>query len=333
MSLVINSPLDMHVHLRDGEMLKNVVEYTAKYFSGALIMPNLLPPITSKEQVQKYKKEILDVCINKNFEPYMTLFLKEELSFDFLNDIKEHILAVKLYPSGVTTNSQTGLASIDTEKLKGTLEAMAHFGIPLSIHGETNGFSLDREKEFMPIFEELAAKFPKLKIIMEHISSKESISTLKKFDNLYATVTVHHLLMTLDDVIGGALKPHNFCKPILKTPKDRDAIQEAVLSGDKKIMFGSDTAPHAIDKKESASGSAGVFSAPVLLQALASFFDKHNSLNKMQDFVSTNAKNIYNINPPKKEIILEKADFLVPNIISSVVPLFAGEILNYSIKQ
>lgn len=333
MSLVINSPLDMHVHLRDGEMLKNVVEYTAKYFSGALIMPNLLPPITSKEQVQKYKKEILDVCIDKNFEPYMTLFLKEELSFDFLNDIKEHILAVKLYPSGVTTNSQTGLASIDTEKLKGTLEAMAHFGIPLSIHGETNGFSLDREKEFMPIFEELAAKFPKLKIIMEHISSKESISTLKKFDNLYATVTVHHLLMTLDDVIGGALKPHNFCKPILKTPKDRDAIQEAVLSGDKKIMFGSDTAPHAIDKKESASGSAGVFSAPVLLQALASFFDKHNSLNKMQDFVSTNAKNIYNINPPKKEIILEKADFLVPNIIGSVVPLFAGEILNYSIKQ
>lgn len=332
MSLVIDSPLDMHVHLRDGEMLKNVVGYTAKYFSGALIMPNLLPPITSKEQIQKYKKEILDVCGVKNFEPYMTLFLKEELSFDFLNDIKEHILAVKLYPSGVTTNSQTGLASIDTEKLKGTLEAMAHFGIPLSIHGETNGFSLDREKEFMPIFEELAAKFPKLKIIMEHISSKESISTLKKFDNLYATVTVHHLLMTLDDVIGGALKPHNFCKPILKTPKDRDAIQEAVLSGDRKIMFGSDTAPHAVEKKESASGSAGIFSAPILLQSLASFFDKHSALDKIQDFVSTNAKNIYGINPPKKEIILEKVDFLVPNIIGTVVPLFAGEILKYSIK-
>lgn len=333
MSLIIDSPLDMHLHLRDGDMLKNVIRYTSDYFSGALVMPNLIPPLTLKDEIDSYKKRIKDAAGESSFEPYMTLFLKEELSFDFLQSLKNSILAVKLYPSGVTTNSETGLASIDTEKMRSTLEAMAELDIPLSIHGETNGFSLDREKEFMPIFEELAFKFPKLKIIMEHISSKEAVKTLDMFDNLYATVTVHHLLMTLDDVIGGMLKPHNFCKPILKRPEDRDAIQEAVLCGHKKIMFGSDSAPHPIEKKESHSGSAGVFSAPVALQALASFFDRNSATGRLQEFVSENAKRIYGINPPKKEILLKKSDFTVPQTFGGVVPLFANEILEYTIEK
>jgi dihydroorotase len=333
MNLTLTSPLDMHLHLRDETMLENVVAYTSGSFSGAMVMPNLLPPVTTKEQVKSYNSRIKAACGDAAFEPYMTLFLKEPLSYAFLEEIREFVVAIKLYPSGVTTNSDTGLASIDTEQLRPTLEAMGELGIPLSIHGETNGFVMDREREFMPIFEELAATFPRLKVIMEHISSKEAIATLAKFDNLYATVTVHHLLMTLDDVIGGMLKPHSFCKPILKTPADRDAIQAAVLSGNKKIMFGSDSAPHSKAKKESESGSAGIFSAPVALQALAGFFDRHGRLDLMQAFVSDHARKIYGINPPEKKVVLEKKPYIVPALCGGVVPLFAGETLPFTLVK
>lgn len=333
MSLTLHSPLDMHLHLRDGEMMEKVAAYTARDFAGGMVMPNLLPPVTTKEAVESYKARIKAACNDESFEPYMTLFLKETLSYEFLEAIKKSVIAIKLYPSGVTTNSDTGLASIDTEKLRPTLEAMGELDIPLSIHGETNGFVMDREKEFMPIFEELASKFPKLKVMMEHISSKEAVETLDKFDNLYATVTVHHLLLTLDDVIGGMLKPHAFCKPIIKTPADRDAIQAAVLSGHKKIMFGSDSAPHPKEKKESDSGSAGIFTAPVALPALADFFDRHGKLDLMQAFVSDNAQRIYGITPPEKTVILEKGEFTVPETLGGVVPLFAGETLSYRIKK
>lgn len=333
MSLTLHSPLDMHLHLRDGEMMENVVRYTSDSFAGAMVMPNLLPPVTTKEQVDAYYDRIKAACKDESFEPYMTLFLKEELSYKFLEELKKRIIAVKLYPSGVTTNSDTGLASIDTEKLRPTLEAMAELGIPLSIHGETNGFVMDREKEFMPIFEELASKFPALKVMMEHISSKEAVATLDKFDNLYATVTVHHLLLTLDDVIGGMLKPHAFCKPIIKTPADRDAIQEVVLSGHKKIMFGSDSAPHPKEKKESDNGSAGIFTAPVALPVLAQFFEDHGKLDLMQAFVSDNAKRIYNLTPAEKTVTLEKGEYPVPQTEGGVVPLFAGEALRYRLKK
>lgn len=333
MSLTLHSPLDMHLHLRDGEMMENVVAYTSESFAGAMVMPNLLPPVTTREQAQSYKARIQAACKDATFEPYMTLFLREVLSFEFLESLKGLIIAVKLYPSGVTTNSDTGLASIDTEKLRPTLEAMAELDIPLSIHGETNGFVMDREKEFMPIFEALASTFPKLKVMMEHISSKEAVATLDKFDNLYATVTAHHLLLTLDDVIGGMLKPHTFCKPIIKTPADRDAIQAAVLSGHRKIMFGSDSAPHPKEKKESDSGSAGIFSSPVALPALAQFFDKHGKLDLMQAFVSDNAKRIYGLTPPEKIVVLEKGEYPVPATAGGVIPLFANETLGYRIKK
>lgn len=332
MSLTLHSPLDMHLHLRDGAMMEEVVAYTAQQFAGAMVMPNLLPPVTTKEAVEAYYARIKTACNDAAFEPYMTLFLKEVLTPEFLEDVKKNIIAVKLYPSGVTTNSDTGLASIDTEKLRPTLEAMAALDIPLSIHGETNGFVMDREKEFMPIFEALASKFPKLKVMMEHISSKEAVATLDKFDNLYATVTVHHLLLTLDDVIGGMLEPHAFCKPIIKTPADRDAIQEAVLAGHNKIMFGSDSAPHPKGNKERAGGSAGAFTAPVALPALAEFFDRNGKLELMQAFVSDNAQRIYGITPPKKEVVLERGEYVVPETIGDVVPLFAGKTLGFRLK-
>ena len=331
MSLILKSPLDMHLHLRDDDMLETVAPYTAQQFAGAMVMPNLLPPLTTKEAINAYRARIEKITGNKPFRPYMTLFLKEKLDMEALKELKESILAVKLYPSGVTTNSDTGLATIDVEGLRPTLEAMSELGIPLSIHGETNGFVMEREKEFMPIFEALAEAFPGLKIIMEHISSKEAVETLDKYENLYATVTVHHLLLTLDDVIGGMLQPHVFCKPIIKTPADREAIQKAVLSGHPKIMFGSDSAPHPREKKESTGGSAGIFSAPVALPVLADFFDRHDKLALLQSFVSDNACRIYGINPPERQVRLEKSEWTVPEQIGNVVPLFSGMKIGHKI--
>lgn len=177
---IINSALDMHLHLRDDDMLKLVAPLTSKSFVGALIMPNLLPPITTKEALLSYKQRIKEACKEDIFTPYVTIFFQVDYSYSFLKDIKDEIIAVKLYPFGVTTNSQTGVSSMDVEVLRPTLESMSKLGIPLCVHGETKGFVMDREKEFLPIYESLAINFPNLKIIMEHISTKEAITLLYK---------------------------------------------------------------------------------------------------------------------------------------------------------
>lgn len=336
-SFEINEPLDMHLHLRDGDMLSLVGPLTSETFSGALVMPNLVPPITTKEELLSYKQRIKDVCSDDNFEPYVTLFFKNDYSYEFLEDIKNEIIAIKLYPAGITTNSETGVASMDVEVLRPTLESMSKLGIPLCIHGETNGFVMDREKEFMPIYEALAIAFPNLKIIMEHITTKDAIELLDKYENLYATVTLHHLLITLDDVAGGMLQPHLFCKPIAKKPEDRAALLNAALEAHPKLMFGSDSAPHPKHKKESCGCAAGVFTSPIALQVLTQLFEKHGKLNNLNKFVSLNAQKIYSLNPVKKTVKLIKKDFIVPSAYEykdeSVVPMYWGEKLAWSIKS
>ena len=333
----INEPLDMHLHLRDGDMLSLVGPLTSETFSGALVMPNLVPPITTKEELLSYKQRIKDVCSDDNFEPYVTLFFKNDYSYEFLEDIKNEIIAIKLYPAGITTNSETGVASMDVEVLRPTLESMSKLGIPLCIHGETNGFVMDREKEFMPIYEAIAVAFPDLKIIMEHITTKNAIELLDKYDNLYATVTLHHLLITLDDVAGGMLQPHLFCKPIAKRPEDRSALLNAALEAHPKLMFGSDSAPHPKHKKESCGCAAGVFTSPIALQVLTQLFEKHGKLDNLNKFVSLNAQKVYNLTPVKKTVKLIKKDFIVPSAYEykdeSVVPMYWGEKLSWTVKS
>ena len=325
-------PLDMHLHLRDGVMLENIAPLSAYSFSGGLIMPNLVPPIETLEDVKAYKERILAAVPNDYFEPYMTLFYK---NYDkkFLASVAKHIMAIKLYPAGITTNSDDGISSFNIEEMRETLEAMSILGIPLCVHGETNGFVMDREAEFMTIYELLAKTFPNLKIIMEHITTKEAVEMLDKYENLYATITVHHLLLTLDDVVGGMMMPHNFCKPIAKRPQDLEALLSVALEAHPKVMFGSDSAPHPKDKKESAGCAAGVFSAPIALQLLCELFDKHNKLENLQAFISDNAQNIYKICPEFKEVILEKRDFSVPQIYANVVPIYAGKIIGWAIRS
>jgi dihydroorotase len=333
----IIQPLDMHLHLRDGEMLKLVGPLTSNTFSGALVMPNLVPPITTKEALLSYKQRIKDACIDDNFEPFVTLFFKNDYSYEFLEDVKNDIIGIKLYPAGITTNSETGVASMDVEVLRPTLESMSKLGIPLCIHGETNGFVMDREKEFMPIYESIAKAFPNLKIIMEHITTKDAVDLLDKYENLYATVTLHHLLITLDDVAGGMLNPHLFCKPIAKRPEDRTALLNAALKAHPKLMFGSDSAPHPKHKKECCGCAAGVFTSPIALQVLTEVFEKHNCLENLNAFVSSNAQKIYDLNLSNKVIKLVKKDFVVPAEYKYneevVVPMFSGETISWSIES
>jgi len=315
-------------------MLENIAKSSAHTFSGAIIMPNLVPPVSTKEEVVAYKERIMKAVGDETFTPYMTLFFKPSYDKSFLESVKDEITAIKLYPAGITTNSEGGVSGFDVEELRPALTAMAELNIPLCVHGETNGFVMDREAEFVSIYEKLATAFPKLKIIMEHITTKESVQALDKYENLYATITLHHLLITLDDVAGGMLQPHLFCKPIAKRPEDRSALLKVALEAHPKVMFGSDSAPHPRHAKEACGCAAGVFTAPIALQVLAELFEKENaSLENLQAFVSDNAHRIYAVTPPKKTIILEKRSFKVPSDYNGVVPMYADEEIAYSIKE
>ena len=321
--IILDTPIDMHLHLREGQILKDVLPFSQKQFAAAVIMPNLIPPVDNKERLRNYKEEILEN--SQDFTPLMNLFMRE-YSKEELSELKNEIFGIKLYPAGITTNSQNGVKSI--ENIYPVLEIMSELNIPLSVHGETNGFVLDREREFKSVYEKIAKDFPKLKIIMEHIGTADLLDLLDKYENLYATITLHHLLLTLDEVAGGMLNPHYFCKPILKTPKDKDAIQSFVKKGHKKVMFGSDSAPHTIKNK--LKGAAGIFSAPVILPALAEFFG--DDIDSFQKFISNNARENFNINVPKKEVRLIQKEWQAPYLVGEIKPMFAGKKFKFMVE-
>ncbi len=322
MKISIDSPLDMHLHLRQGEMLKQVLPFSATSFAGAVIMPNLVSPVDDKEKLFRYLEEITSLCVNEIFKPYMTLFFRSYRKSE-LEELLNHIIGIKLYPAGVTTQSESGVS--DFSLIEETLSHMQELKIPLLVHGESNGFVMEREKEFLQTYDYIARNFPDLHIVMEHITSADSVDFLDKFDNVSATVTVHHLMITLDDVVGDLMQPDMFCKPIAKTPRDREALKNAVFNGHQKLMFGSDSAPHPRHKKECCGCAAGIFSAPVALPILAELFDKADKLELLQDFVSGIARKRYNITPPEKTITLENKAFRVPLLNGEVKSFLAGK--------
>lgn len=328
--VIIESPLDMHLHFREGAMAQTVIPLSSYSFAGGVIMPNLVPAVNNMQRLQGYIQEIKSNLGQDVFEPYMTVFFKN-YSYQELEQLKPHIIGVKLYPAGVTTNSEDGVAALT--KAETTIKYMEELSIPLLVHGETHGFVMDREKLFLPTFEHLAQKFPQLKIIMEHITTKDAVALLDKYPNLYATVTLHHLIITLDNLAGGLLRPHLFCKPIAKRPEDRAALLDAALNAHPKLMFGSDSAPHPIDKKEACGCAAGIFTAPIALQALVELFDKHQALANLQAFVSDNAQRIYDIKPPQKSVTLAAKPFKVPGSYDKVIPMFANQEISWSIVQ
>jgi dihydroorotase len=326
--ILLHSPLDMHLHLREGAMLQTVTPLSAQAFAGAVIMPNLVPPVDNRERLERYRASIRAASDGAFFEPYMTLFFK---AYDepTLRSLKTHIIGIKLYPAGVTTHSEAGVRTI--EDAAPTLALMQELAIPLLVHGETHGFVLDREREFLAVYDSLATRFPRLTIIMEHITTREAMAFLDRYPNVYATVTLHHLVYTLDDIAGGLLQPHLFCKPLAKRPEDRDALLAAALSAHPKLMFGSDSAPHPQSAKECSGCAAGVFTAPIALPRLVELFEQHHALDSLQAFVSDNARRIYDIQPPARVVELAKMPWVVPERYGAVIPMHAGETLAWQV--
>jgi dihydroorotase len=284
--------------------------------------------VDNRERLERYRAAIRTASDGAPFEPYMTLFFK---AYDepTLRRLQPHIIGIKLYPAGVTTHSDAGVQSI--EDAAPTLALMQELAIPLLVHGETHGFVLDREREFLAVYDRLATRFPRLTIVMEHITTREAVAFLDRYPNVYATVTLHHLLYTLDDIAGGLLQPHLFCKPLAKRPEDRDALLAAALSPHPKLMFGSDSAPHPQSAKECSGCAAGVFTAPIALPRLVELFEQHQALDRLQAFVSDNAQRIYDIQPPARVVELAKTPWVVPERYGTVVPMHAGETLAWQV--
>ena len=320
--IFLQSPLDMHIHFREGAMLDLVAPLSAETFAGGVIMPNLVPPVADLERLEWYTGEVRRAVGEHIFTPYMALFFRNYSEAD-LAAVRESIIGIKLYPEGVTTNSEGGVKSVsDAEQ---TMAMMQDMDIPLLVHGEApESFVMDRESDFLPTYDELAQKFPRLKIIMEHITTAAAVKLLDRYENVHATVTLQHLLITLDDVAGGLLNPHLFCKPIANRPEARDALLHAALTAHPKLMFGSDSAPHPLEKKECCGCAAGVFTAPVALAMLAELFDAHDALDKLQAFVSGNAQSIYGLTPPAKTVHLVKEPCTVAAKYGDVVPIRSG---------
>ncbi|MCL2706461.1 MAG: dihydroorotase [Spirochaetaceae bacterium] len=332
----IRKPDDMHVHFRQGEILKVCAPESAKWFERALVMPNTTPPINNRERLISYRKEIEEAILiheNKSFTPLMSFKLYPGMKEEEVIKLSEAgAIAGKLYPEGSTTNSEDGVKS--WEQIKDALPAMSKLGIILSIHGEKpDSFVLDREKDYLPELFKIIEHYPDLKIVLEHISSAEGINAVMTGPaNLCATITVHHLLITLDDLIGLGINPHNFCKPAVKTPKDREAIKNAALSGNRKFFFGSDSAPHPESLKLKTNGSAGIFSAPAAIPLLVSFFEKNGSQELLENFTSRYGAEFYKLPLNKSSITLERKESKIPERFSDIIPFMAGSAIEWDIS-
>jgi len=334
----IRRPDDFHLHVRQGALLEAVVPETSRVFGRALIMPNTLPPVAAPADIDRYREEIRAAAKEDRFTPLFAFKISERSAELWTAEqlriaAAEGMVAGKLYPEGATTNAEDGVRGLD--ELYPLFDAMDRAGTVLAIHGEDpSAFALDREKAFLPRLARIAADFPRLRIVLEHVSSREAVETVASMpETVAATVTLHHLMLTLDDLVGGLLSPHNFCKPVVKTPADRDALREVVFGGMPKFFFGSDSAPHPRQAKESAHGSAGVFSAPVALPALVELLEKAGALDRLEDFTSSFGAGFYGLPRNRETVTLVDSPWVVPGDIGGVVPFLAGSTLRWSVRS
>jgi dihydroorotase len=326
---------DMHVHLRQADMLRSVLPHTALQCERALIMPNTTPPILTADDLVSYKRSIVDALGTiEGFTPLMTFKIVPSTTSDEIRLLKDKgATAGKLYPDGVTTNSEGGV--VDFKSLYPVYETMQEVGLVLCLHGEMPGvFSMDRESAFLMTLREISRDFPNLKLVLEHATTRDAVLCVLELPaNVAASLTVHHLYLTLDDIIGDRLNPHAFCKPIAKRPEDRDALIEAALSGNPKFFLGSDSAPHPIPSKECSCGAAGVYSAPVLLPALYELFERHNRLERLEPFTSEFAAKFYGLPLNQSTVTLQEDYWTVPDQYDEVRPFLAGTKLRWKVAQ
>ena len=321
--ITLNTPDDMHLHLRDGDMLSAVVSHSARDFGRAIIMPNLVPPITTLDDALAYRQRILNALDHKStFQPLMTLYLTESTSsYDIKMAAASPIVkAVKLYPAGATTNSDSGVC--DIQRSYRLFEKMAELGLPLLVHGEVTDPDIDifdREAVFIDrVLDPLRRKIPELRIVMEHVTTKNGVDYITDAKrNLFATLTTHHLMLNRNSMLAGGFRPHYYCLPILKREEHRLALRAAATSGDARFFLGTDSAPHPTHAKESACGCAGVFSAINSLGCLATVFEEENALPNLNAFTSVNGANFYDLelNDTKIRLIRKPEAAIFPDCI------------------
>jgi dihydroorotase len=339
--LILTRPDDWHLHLRDGAALKAVLPDTARQFARAIVMPNLRPPVTTVELAAEYRARILAALpAGVKFEPLMTLYLTDNTSADEIKRAKASgfIYGVKLYPAGATTNSDSGVS--DLMKCTNALEAMQDVGLPLLAHAEVTDSDVDvfdRELVFIDRhMTPLLKRFPALKVVFEHITTKDAADFVTSaLNNVAATITAHHLLLNRNDMFKGGIQPHHYCLPILKRESHRLALVKAAISGNKKFFLGTDSAPHAKHTKEAACGCAGIYTAHAAIELYAEAFEVANALDKLEAFASFYGADFYGLPRNADKITLEKTSWTVPNELTlgneSLVPLRAGQQVHWKL--
>jgi dihydroorotase len=337
--LVIRRPDDWHVHLRDGPMLSAVIDHTARQFARAIVMPNLKPPVTTAAAGAAYRDRVLAaVTPGLDFTPLMTCYLTDGI--DAAEIARGHadgiFTAAKLYPANATTNSAQGVT--DVRHIAAALETMQRIGMPLLVHGEVTDPTIDifdREAVFIErTLIGLARNFPALKIVFEHITTAEAVAFVEASGpNIAATITPHHLAINRNSMFEGGIRPHLYCLPVLKRETHQRALRTAAVSGNPKFFLGTDSAPHAVEAKETACGCAGMFNAPFALESYARTFEEEGALDRLEAFASENGPRFYGLPLNKGSIVLERSGISVPPRLSAadteIVPFHAGERLEW----
>jgi dihydroorotase len=335
-TLAIRRPDDWHVHLRDGEMLQRVAPYTARQFARAIVMPNLVPPITTVEAAAAYRDRIVQAA-GPGFTPLMTCYLTDDTSPDeIVRGFEEDVwVAAKLYPAGATTNSASGVT--DIRRIYPVLERMERIGMVFCVHGEVTDPDVDvfdREAVFIDrVLEPVTRDIPALKIVFEHITTQEAAEFVESAgDNIAATVTPQHLIINRNAIFAGGLRPHAYCLPVAKREKHRLAVRKAATSDSSKFFLGTDSAPHSREAKESACGCAGLFNAPFALESYVQVFEEEGALERFENFASVNGPRFYGLPINEETVTLERSELKVPDEIEGLVPFRTGETLRWKLS-
>ncbi|MDH5479582.1 MAG: dihydroorotase [Nitrosomonas sp.] len=339
--ITITRPDDWHLHLRDGEQMRDVLGHSARQFARAIIMPNLKSPVITTDMALAYRARIiaaLPATMQSSFAPLMTLYLTDNTPSDEIIRAKESgmVHGVKLYPSGATTNSAAGVT--DITKCYATLETMQQIDLPLLVHGEVTDPDVDvfdREKIFIDrVLSPLTQRFPNLRIVFEHVTTCDAVTFVQESSrNIAASITAHHLLLNRNALFEGGIRPHHFCLPVIKREKHRLALLEAATSNNPKFFLGTDSAPHSQPNKENACGCAGIFTAHAAIELYTETFDQAGALDKLEAFASFHGADFYQLPRNQEKITLTKESWTVPDQLAfsgeKLIPFRAGESLSW----
>jgi len=343
MRLTLRRPDDWHLHLRDGAAMRSVVGHSAAQFGRAIVMPNLKPAVTTTAAALAYRERILAALPpGSRFEPLMTLYLTDNTPAREIHAARASglIHAVKLYPAGATTNADSGVTAV--ENTYAALEAMQETGMPLLVHGEVTDTDVDifdREAVFIDrILEPLARRLPDLKIVLEHITTQQGIEFVTQgSDRIAGTLTAHHLLMNRNALFAGGIRPHNYCLPVLKRERHRQALVAAAVSGNPRLFLGTDSAPHPQGAKESACGCAGLYTAHAAIELYAEAFERAGALDRLEGFASLHGPDFYGLPRNTDSIVLEKHAWQVPASYplgdDRLIPMRAGETIAWKLEK